>query len=112
VEFKIQNHGPTNSVRVDRTRGENRSSDDVTRHNGGREALIFYRKVRDIAPAAFAGLSVHLEPWRAAGSLLYFSFVNLTSVGFRDIVPVHPAARGLANLEAIVSHLFSAMLLG
>jgi hypothetical protein len=45
------------------------------------------------------------------GSLLYFSFVNLTSVGFWDIVPVHPVARSLANLEAVVGQLFPATLL-
>jgi hypothetical protein len=77
-------------------------------------AMIFltaYRLVRDISPGAFAGLPVDLESWRAAGSLLYFSFVNLTSVGFGDIVPVHPVARSLANLEAIVGQLFPATLL-
>jgi hypothetical protein len=32
----------------------------------------------------------------------YFSFVTLTSVGYGDVVPVHPCARSLANVEAII----------
>jgi len=37
---------------------------------------------------------------------LYFSFVTLTSVGYGDIVPVHPIARSLAALEALVGQIF------
>jgi hypothetical protein len=48
---------------------------------------------------------------KAYGSILYFSFVTLTSVGYGDIVPVHPFARTLSNLEAILGQLFPATLL-
>jgi hypothetical protein len=77
-------------------------------------AIIFltaYRLLWDISPDVFAGLSGDLASWRASGSLLYFSFVTLTSVGFGDIVPVHPIARSLSNLEAIIGQLFPATLL-
>lgn len=43
--------------------------------------------------------------------LLYFSFTTLTTVGFGDIVPVHPVARSLATLEALVGQLYPAVLL-
>ena len=43
--------------------------------------------------------------------LLYFSFTTLTTVGYGDIVPVHPFARSLANLEAIMGQLYPATLL-
>jgi hypothetical protein len=43
--------------------------------------------------------------------MLYFSFTTITSTGFGDIVPVHPLARSLANLEAIVGQLYPATLL-
>ncbi len=46
-----------------------------------------------------------------ASSVIYFSFVTLTSVGYGDIVPVHPVARALANLEGIIGQLFPATLL-
>jgi hypothetical protein len=63
-------------------------------------------------PEAFKGL----EPLRnnyfaVAGNLIYFSFVTLTTIGYGDIVPVHPYARGLANLEAVIGQLYPATLL-
>jgi hypothetical protein len=45
------------------------------------------------------------------GNLIYFSFVTLTTIGYGDIVPLHPYARGLANIEAIIGQLFPATLL-
>ncbi len=42
---------------------------------------------------------------------LYFSFVTLTTVGYGDIVPVAPAARSLAALEALVGQLYPAIIL-
>lgn len=43
--------------------------------------------------------------------LLYYSFTTLTTVGYGDIVPVHPFARMLAVLEAIIGQLFPAILI-
>ncbi|MGA1540066.1 MAG: potassium channel family protein [Chthoniobacterales bacterium] len=43
--------------------------------------------------------------------LIYFSFTTLTTVGFGDIVPVHPLARSLATFEALVGQLYPAVLL-
>jgi hypothetical protein len=43
--------------------------------------------------------------------LLYYSFTTLTTVGYGDIVPVHPFVRMLAILEAIVGQLFPAILI-
>lgn len=45
------------------------------------------------------------------GNLIYFSFVTLTTIGYGDIVPLHPYARGLANVEAIIGQLYPATLL-
>jgi voltage-gated potassium channel Kch len=42
---------------------------------------------------------------------LYFSLTTLTSTGYGDIAPVHPLARSLANLEAVVGELFPSILL-
>jgi hypothetical protein len=44
-------------------------------------------------------------------TLIYFSFVTLTTMGYGDIVPVHPYARSLANVEAIIGQLYPATLL-
>ena len=38
--------------------------------------------------------------------LIYYSFVTLTTVGFGDIVPVHPVARVLTVLEALVGQIY------
>ena len=43
------------------------------------------------------------------GQASYFSFVTLTTVGYGDILPVTPVARGLANLEAVAGVLFVAV---
>lgn len=51
----------------------------------------------------------HGEP--PMSELLYFSFTTLTTLGFGDIVPVHPVARSLATLEALVGQLYPAVLL-
>ena len=45
------------------------------------------------------------------GKLIYFSFVTLTTMGYGDIVPLHPYARGVANIEAIIGQLYPATLL-
>jgi hypothetical protein len=48
-----------------------------------------------LVPNAFVGLGPLQDNLAVAGNLIYFSFVTLTSVGYGDIVPLHPFARGL-----------------
>jgi hypothetical protein len=62
-------------------------------------------------PNAFGGLPPLQDNLAVAGNLIYFSFVTLTSVGYGDIVPLHPFARGFANVEAIIGQLYPATLL-
>jgi len=66
-----------------------------------------------LVPGAFAnvprGLNAHAVFYR--GHLLYFSFMTLTSAGYGDIVPLHPVARSVASLEAVIGQLFPATLL-
>jgi Ion channel len=76
-------------------------------------AMIFvalYAFVGLLFPDAFKGLSIDDAPTLTA-NLIYYSFVTLTSTGYGDIVPVHPIARSLANLEAIIGQLYPATLL-
>jgi hypothetical protein len=61
-------------------------------------------------PNAFNGLVLE-DNQKLASSLIYFSFVTLTSTGYGDIYPVHPVARSLCNLETIIGQLFPATLL-
>jgi hypothetical protein len=46
-----------------------------------------------------------------ASALFYMSFVTLTSTGYGDIIPVHPLARSLCNVESVIGQLFPATLL-
>ncbi|MCP1839297.1 hypothetical protein ACVIHI_007789 [Bradyrhizobium sp. USDA 4524] len=46
-----------------------------------------------------------------ASSVYYLSFVTLTSTGYGDIIPVHPLARSLCNVESVIGQLYPATLL-
>ena len=59
-------------------------------------------------PGSFSGA---IGPATGQRAFTYFSFVTLTTVGYGDIVPVHPAARSLAILEAVTGPLYVAILL-
>jgi hypothetical protein len=44
-------------------------------------------------------------------AFFYFSMVALTTVGFGDITAIHPFARSLVMLEALIGQLYPAILL-
>ena len=46
-----------------------------------------------------------------ASRFVYFSLVTLTTVGYGDITAVHPVARSLVTMEALIGQLFPAILL-
>jgi hypothetical protein len=70
-----------------------------------------YRLVLDIVPEGFSGLSDRVEGPKGFAALIYFSFVTLTSTGYGYVLPLHPFARSLANLESVVGQLYPATLL-
>ncbi len=43
--------------------------------------------------------------------LFYFSFVTLTTLGYGDIVAVHPTVRMLVILEGVIGQLYPAILI-
>jgi len=61
-------------------------------------------------PDAFKGVAFE-DNAALASELFYLSFATLTTTGYGDIVPVHPLARSLCNIEAIVGQLYPATLL-
>ena len=61
-------------------------------------------------PDAFKGIAFE-DDSALASALFYLSFVSLTSTGYGDIVPVHPLARSLCNIEMIVGQLYPATIL-
>jgi hypothetical protein len=72
--------------------------------------VALFTMVFVVSPQAFSGLASTGEEARI-GSVVYYSFVTLTSVGYGDILPVHPLARSLSNVEAIIGQLYPATLL-
>jgi len=57
-----------------------------------------YALVGLLRPGAFSG---PVNPSDGPRALFYFSFVTLATLGYGDVLPVHPAARSLATLEAV-----------
>jgi hypothetical protein len=72
--------------------------------------VALYTLVGALAPGSFTGILVH-DRVSLPPDLVYFSFTTLTTVGYGDVVPVHPFARSLSNLEAIFGQLYPATLL-
>jgi hypothetical protein len=63
-----------------------------------------------LAPSAFTGATISDSP-ALASTMVYFSFGTLTTAGSGTIAPLHPIARSLCNLEAMVGQLYPATLL-
>jgi hypothetical protein len=61
-------------------------------------------------PDAFKGITF-ADNSGLASSVYYLSLVTLTSTGYGDLVPVHPIARSLCNIESIIGQLYPATLL-
>jgi ion channel len=68
--------------------------------------------VEQIYPGAFHFVSEPTSADQLTSKLIYFSFATLTTVGFGDVLPVHPFARSLAIAEAVIGQLFPAILIG
>lgn len=70
--------------------------------------VILYLLLIEFTGAAFVGLEA--RAWQANfPSLIYFSFVTLTTLGFGDLVPLTPLARFLVYIEAIVGVFYMAI---
>jgi hypothetical protein len=80
--------------------------------NFGLFFFTIYRLLDVLLPNVFAGLPPAGQEYGSGAALLYFSFSTLTTVGYGDIVPLHPLARNIANLESVIGQLYPATLLG
>jgi hypothetical protein len=72
--------------------------------------VALYTLVGAVFPNSFSGLSVAARA-SLPSDLVYFSFITLTTVGYGDVIPVHPVARSLSNVEAIIGQLYPAIVL-
>ncbi len=74
---------------------------------------LAYQLIDLCVPGAFRFPETHVSgPGRLNQSLVYFSYVTLTTVGYGDITPLYPVARTLAAAEALVGQLYPAILIG
>jgi NADH:ubiquinone oxidoreductase subunit K len=64
-----------------------------------------------LVPHPFRGMPYREDGPAVVAHVLYFSFATLTSVGYGDVIPMHPLTRGLSNLEAVIGQLFPATLI-
>jgi hypothetical protein len=76
----------------------------------GATFVALYTFVGLSVPNAFSGIRMDDTP-ALPSNFVYFSFVTLTSTGYGEIVPVHPIARSLCNIEGIIGQLYPATLL-
>lgn len=69
---------------------------------------VAYELVEYWHPRAFGGSA---SVFGGTQRFVYYSFVTLTTIGYGDLVPVHPIARSLAIMEALTGQLYPAILL-
>jgi len=69
-------------------------------------AAVFHAVYLYVGPTSFNNIK-----GENLKEFLYFSFTSLTTMGYGDITPVHPLARSLANLEALIGQLYPAILI-
>ena len=70
-----------------------------------------YVLIEELLPGAFRMPQSPTGPGDVLASFAYYSFVTLTTMGYGDILPIHPVARSAAVLEALVGQLFPAILI-
>ncbi len=70
-----------------------------------------FMMIESLEPGAFSLPESSGAPGDTHDSqLLSFSYVTLTTVGYGDITPVSPGARGLCNIEALLGQIYLAVL--
>ncbi len=86
-----------------------------------RGAVVFYlnlgllfafvhRIIAELLPGSYDHLPPAGQAAQFRAALDYFSFSTLTSLGYGDILPVHPMARALCTLEACIGQLLPTIL--
>jgi Ion channel len=70
--------------------------------------LFFYEYIE----GAFQVTFPPFESNSSAANFMYFSYITITTTGFGEIVPLHPIARSLVQVEAIIGVLYPVILIG
>lgn len=86
-------------------------------------SIVVYMLLANLWAAVYLFFHEHIEgsfqltlPLFESNSLyanfLYFSYITITTTGFGEIVPLHPMARSLVQVEAIIGVLYPVILIG
>jgi hypothetical protein len=73
---------------------------------------VIYLFIYEHIPGSF---SITLPPFEfntLQANFLYFSYITITTTGFGEIVPLHPFARSMVQLEAVIGVLYPVILIG
>jgi hypothetical protein len=71
-----------------------------------------YLFIYEHIPEAFQITLPPFESNTLQANFLYFSYITITTTGYGEIVPLHPIARSLVQIEAIIGVLYPVILIG
>jgi hypothetical protein len=71
-----------------------------------------YLFIYEHIPGAFQITLPTFESNTLQANFLYFSYITITTTGFGEIVPLHPIARSMVQIEAIIGVLYPVILIG
>lgn len=71
-----------------------------------------YLFIYEHIPGAFQITLPVFESNSLQANFLYFSYITITTTGFGEIVPLHPIARSMVQIEAIIGVLYPVILIG
>ena len=69
-------------------------------------AILYYTMNLILGPNTFS-----VSGGENLASFTYFSFTTLTTLGYGDVLPIHPIVRSLSNMEAVIGTLYPAVLI-
>ncbi|PVX44677.1 ion channel [Flavobacterium sp. 103] len=73
---------------------------------------VIYLFIYEHIPGAFQITLPPFESNTLQANFLYFSYITITTTGFGEIVPLHPFARAMVQIEAIIGVLYPVILIG
>jgi hypothetical protein len=78
----------------------------------GLSGAFAYALIEHLVPGSFQIPAADLRSGQAqSDAFLYFSIVTLTTLGYGDITAVHPVARSVVMIEALLGQLYPAILI-
>ncbi len=73
---------------------------------------VIYLIIYEHIPGAFQITLPPFESNTLQANFLYFSYITITTTGYGDIFPLHPFARAMVQIEAVIGVLYPVILIG